>query len=262
MIADGVEHADQIYDLLREKIGQYAFVAHGQSVNAEGEIERFRKSTGQAVLVAVQKVTEGFNVPDICVLTYLRTWRASLFINQMVGRAMRVTERERDAGFTLPATILVPHDTEIEAAFADVLVGAMQILEVPPEPCPRCGREMCACLPRPIQKICPSCDMPWRNCVCPCGNCGLSRHGGCKCPRIIRCGGDEQVDVEVTDDGQIVHITVDGHPVDLHIVQLLAEMARESGLPEVFIEQQAKTFQRLMQANPMAFMDYLRGAAS
>jgi superfamily II DNA or RNA helicase len=66
--------------------------------SAEAEIQRFRMSTEQAIMVAVQKITKGFDVPDICVLTYLRSWRAPLFINQMVGRAMRVTQRERDLG--------------------------------------------------------------------------------------------------------------------------------------------------------------------
>ena len=99
IIADGVEHADQVYAALQAIWGtRNVFLAHGQSAGAEAAIQQFRLSPNQAALVAVQKVTEGFDVPDICVLTYLRTWKAPLFINQMVGRAMRISAREREVG--------------------------------------------------------------------------------------------------------------------------------------------------------------------
>ncbi len=79
IVADSIEHANQLYDEVVEQAGQrHAFLVHGDVPGAEAEIERFRKSTGQAIMVAVQMVTEGFDVPDICVLTYLRSWRASL----------------------------------------------------------------------------------------------------------------------------------------------------------------------------------------
>jgi hypothetical protein len=97
VIADGIEHAEKIYaEMLRQYEPRMSFMAHGDANNADAEIERFRTSPEQGVLVAIQKVTEGFDVPDICVLTYLRTWKAPLFINQMAGRAARVTERERE----------------------------------------------------------------------------------------------------------------------------------------------------------------------
>ena len=87
IIADSVNHAEQAHAALAAEVGsRNAFIAHGQMTSAEAEIQRFRISTDQAIMVAVQKVTEGFDVPDVCVLTYLRSWRAPLFINQMVGR--------------------------------------------------------------------------------------------------------------------------------------------------------------------------------
>lgn len=259
IIADGVEHANQIYELLSQQIGtRYAFLAHGQVANAEAEIQRFRMSTGQAIMVAVQKVTEGFDVPDICVLTYLRTWKAPLFINQMVGRAMRITDREREVGVYLPATVLVPNDDEIKAAFADVLVGAMQVLSAPPDPCIYCDREICACLPRPRDKICEQCNMPWRNCICECTLCGLDRHHGCTCPRPWGRRNGAPVNLTVTEDGQIVHVNVDGNDVDLHLIEAIRATSLASGLPEVFIEQQADAMQQAMRRDPLAFLSYLR----
>ena len=212
-------------------------------------------------MVAVQKITEGFDVPDICVLTYLRTWKAPLFVNQMVGRAMRPTDRERELGTYLPATILVPNESEIKAAFADVLVGAMRVLDAPQEPCRWCGNEICACPPRPRSKICDRCGMPWRNCVCACGRCGKSRHHGCTCPRPPRA--DEPIDVEVVGDGQVVNVSVDGREVSLHIIDAVrASLAGSMGMPAVFIEQAADGLQQAMKNDPMVFLSYLRGEGS
>jgi superfamily II DNA or RNA helicase len=264
VIADGIGHAEQVYEQLAQITGsRHAFMAHGQMSSAEGEIQRFRKSTGQAVMVAVQKITEGFNVPDICVLTYLRTWKAPLFVNQMVGRAMRPTEREQELGTYLPAAILVPNESEIKAAFADVLVGAMRVLDAPPEPCSYCGEEVCACPPRPRNKICRKCGMPWRNCVCVCGRCGKSRHHGCTCPRPIWDVGRERVGVDVVGDGQVVNVSVDGREVSLHIIDAVrASLAGSMGMPAVFIEQAADGLQQAMKNDPMVFLSYLRGEGS
>ena len=260
VIADNIEHADQIYALLSQEIGtRYAFLAHGQSANAEAEIQRFRMSTGQAIMVAVQKVTEGFDVPDICVLTYLRTWKAPLFINQMVGRAMRITDRERELDTYLPAAVLVPNDEEIKAAFADVLVGAMQVLTAEPEPCIYCEREVCACLPRPRDKICQQCNMPWRNCVCICTFCGNHRHHGCTCDRPWGRRNGVPINLEVIEDGRVVHVMFDGQEVDLRIIDMFRETFRGSGvIPEVAIEGAAAMMQQRLRADPFLFMSYIR----
>jgi superfamily II DNA or RNA helicase len=264
VIADGIDHAEQVHQELAQITGpRHAFIAHGQMSSAEAQIEGFRESKGQAVMVAVQKITEGFDVPDICVLTYLRTWKAPLFVNQMVGRAMRPTDRERELDTYLPATILVPNESEIKAAFADVLVGAMRVLDAPPEPCSYCGNEVCACPPRPRNKICRKCGMPWRNCVCPCSQCGRSRHHGCTCPRPPWEPGFGLVDVDVVGDGQVVNVSVDGREVSLHIIDAVrASLAGSMGMPAVFIEQAADGLQQAMKNDPMVFLSYLRGEES
>jgi superfamily II DNA or RNA helicase len=260
VIADGVEHAIQVHEhLVNITAPHMAFIAHGNMSSAESEIQRFRMSTKQAVMVAVQKVTEGFDVPDICVLTYLRTWTAPLFINQMVGRAMRVTDRERETEQVLPATILVPNEDQVKAAFADILVGAMQVLTAEPIPCDYCGREVCVCLPRPRDpknKICSRCVMPWRDCICVCPICDVSRHHGCRCPR--HPSGDP-LTVEVMGDGTVRHISVDGHVVDLHLVAALRAGLRCSGLPEIYVEQAASAIQQNMKDDPMSFLAALKG---
>jgi superfamily II DNA or RNA helicase len=257
VIADGIEHANQVYQYLAQEIGaEYAFLAHGQITAAESEIQRFRLSREQAVMVAVQKITEGFNVPDICVLTYLRTWKAPLFINQMVGRAMRVTAAERDQRRLLPATILVPNEEQLKAAFADILVGAMQVLTAPPVICEYCGRDLCTCPPRPkdpTNRVCPTCDSPWRECVCNCAHCGQSRRHGCQCARVT-----DPLNVDVVGDGSVVHVSVDGLEVNLYLIAAVRESMRLNGLPEVYIEQAAASIQQAMKSDPTAFLTWLR----
>ena len=261
IIADSIEHAEQVHAELVDQVGtRNAFIAHGQMASADNEIRRFRLSSGQAIMVAVQKVTEGFDVPHICVLTYLRTWRAPLFINQMVGRAMRITQRERDLDTYLPATILVPNEAEVKAAFADVLVGAMQVLDAPPEPCRSCGREICVCPPRPINKQCNRCAMPWRYCVCPCHQCGRPKVGGCTCPRDPRGPHTPAAMVDVTSDPELAHVNVDGEDVALHIIAAVKDGLRATGMPDVYLEQAASAVQKSMEQDPMAFITHFKRA--
>ena len=272
IIADSVQHADQIYAELVTAIGtRHAFVVHGNVPNPEDEIKAFRKAAGQAVLVSVRMVTEGFDVPDVCVLTYLTAWSAPLFINQMAGRAMRITERERALDNILPATVIIPNESKIKTAFADVLVGAMRILEAPPEPCPRCGADLCVCppLPRPRPaKQCPTCHMPWSMCTCTCDACGRSPYTGCRCrpkwtDRCERCGQRDcicarQTGIEVVSDPELAHVNVDGADVSLHLIESTSESLRSAGIPDVFVEQSAAAFQRQMDKDPMAVLAYLK----
>jgi superfamily II DNA or RNA helicase len=272
IIADSIEHADIVYaELVRQFGTRLSFVAHGDTPNADKEIERFRLSREQGLLVAVQKVTEGFDVPDICVVTYLRTWKAPLFINQMAGRAMRVTQLERDLNQIIPATIIIPNDTELKAAFADILVGAMRVLEVPPEPCPTCGREICACPPVPRRRQCPVCGQAWKFCTCACPDCGLTRMQGCQhfrkpSPICAGCGRPERYcqcvggfTVSVTTDPALANINVNGTDVGIHLFEQLREQFQADGLPPVYHEQFAKAVQTKMLEDPLAFQEWLRG---
>jgi hypothetical protein len=174
---------------------------------------------------------------------------------------MRITQRERDLATFLPATVLVPNEAEVKAAFADVLVGAMGVLQAPPEPCLYCGRDICACPPRRrpgLDKICRRCAMPWRLCICTCSQCGLSRYGGCSCPRPDP-DDLERATVEVVSDPELAHVNVDGKDVNLHLVEATREQLRDRGIPEVFIEQGVGALQTAMENDPMAFLSYLRG---
>jgi superfamily II DNA or RNA helicase len=271
IVADDVRHAEQVHAELSRQLGpRLAFIATSDTPNADAEIERFRMSREQGLLVAVQKVTEGFNVPDICVLTYLRTWKASLFINQMAGRAMRVTMRERELGQIIPATILIPNDPAIRSTFAEILVGTLRVLEAPPEPCPTCGREICACPPRPRHRQCRVCGQAWKFCTCPCQQCGLTKATGCVCwrrpsPICAGCGRPERFCqcfgpalVDVTSDVELANININGNDVSQHVLDSVREHLVAVGLPSIFHEQAAKAIQDSMQGDPLAYAEYLR----
>jgi superfamily II DNA or RNA helicase len=278
LVVDNKEHADQVFARAADILGvRHVYLAHADVSNADEEIERFRTSEDQGILVAVRKITEGFDCPDVCVLTYLGLWRAPLFISQMAARAMRVTQRERALAAPIPATVIIPNIKELKAAFADILVGSLRVLEVPPEPCARCGRELylCTCQPLPRlrpDKICSQCQQPWRYCVCPCNNCGLTPATGCNCrPRWASiCGRCNQSpcicisqpgvlpDVVLLSGPELSHVNVDGDDVDLGLVGAVRDQAREDGLDEVHAEQFALSLQKKMEQDPMTFFAFLR----
>ncbi len=278
LVVDNKDHADAVYTRAAEILGvRHVFLAHADIPNADDEIERFRTSEDQGILVAVRKITEGFDCPDVCVLTYLGLWRAPLFISQMAARAMRVTQRERELVAPIPATVIIPNIRELKAAFADILVGSLRVLEVPPEPCARCGRELylCTCQPLPRlrpDKICSQCKFPWRYCVCPCKNCGLTPATGCSCrPRWAnmcgRCGRKPCVcisqpgvlpDIELLSGPELSHINLDGHDVDLGLAAAIRDQAKADGLDEVHAEQFALSLQKKMEQDPMTFFAFLR----
>jgi superfamily II DNA or RNA helicase len=271
VIADGVEHAEKIYaEMLRQYGPRMSFMAHGDMSNADAEIERFRISREQGILVAIQKVTEGFDVPDICVLTYLRAWKAPLFINQMAGRALRITERERELQQIIPATIIIPNDTALKEAFADILVGSLRVLETAPEPCVSCGREICACPPRPRHRQCPVCGQAWAHCTCACQQCGLTRTQGCThfrrpSPICAGCGRPERYcqclggfTVDVTSDPELVGVNLNGDEVELHVLTSLQQQLGAAGVPIIYHEQAAKAIQDRVLADPATFLELLR----
>jgi superfamily II DNA or RNA helicase len=278
LVVDNKDHADLAYTRAAEILGvRHVFLAHADVPRADDEIERFRTSEDQGILVAVRKITEGFDCPDVCVLTYLGLWRAPLFISQMAARAMRVTQRERELGAPIPATVIIPNIKELKAAFADILVGSLRVLEVPPEPCARCGGELylCTCQPLPRlrpDKICSQCKLPWRYCVCPCNNCRLTPATGCACrPKWAsmcgRCNRKPCVcisepgvlpDIELLTGPELSHINVDGHDVDLGLAAAVRDQAKADGLDEVHAEQFASSLQKKMEQDPMTFFAFLR----
>ena len=67
------------------------------------------------------------------------------------------------------------------------------------------------------------------------------------------------VNVEVVGEGEVVHVSVDGAEIDLHIVHALHGALDQMGIPEVHLEQAAAALRQQMRSDPMTFLTALRG---
>lgn len=228
------EHARQIHGVLTDLAGRDrpVFLALGeQGPEGDSNIDSFRSSRRRAVLVSVRKVTEGFDCPDVSVLAHLTTWSARLFINQMVARAMRVTDAERRRGYALVASVMIPDDEEIRRAYLEVLVEYMHVLELPqPKRCDVCAlpKVQCVC----ARPRCPVCRQ--KTCVCPCADCGQRP---CAC---------DLTSVTVIDEAAVTAIAHDGTEVALDLVAEWEALLRADGMPPLLAPTVAATITKRM----------------
>lgn len=85
-----------------------ASLAISDDPDAQLTLEHFRKQPHPGVLCTVDMAGEGYDCPDIAVVGYASNKLTALYVRQVVARAMRVTDRERELGFIIPAAIVVP----------------------------------------------------------------------------------------------------------------------------------------------------------
>lgn len=76
--------------------------------DAQIALERFRIQKTPGVLCTVDMAGEGYDCPDIAVIGYASNKLTPLYVRQVIARAMRVTDREREMGDIIPAAIVVP----------------------------------------------------------------------------------------------------------------------------------------------------------
>lgn len=250
IVADDSRHANQIYEVLESRIGRHAMVAHSKTDDPRGDLRRFRSSSNSAVLVSVRMVTEGFDCPEITSIVHATNWSAPLFINQLVARAMRVTDAERRLGLVLPATIMVPADPELVRVYSDVLVSSVRVLDARAV-CPTCNSLPCGCTPGRGDRQCGRCAFPWRLCVCLCAQCGMRRRGcGCPRPRVAT------VDVQVTSEVELHGVSHDGQGISMTLVRGI-DWA-QAGVPEPFIPAAVAAVQAHLSTAPYEFAEVLR----
>jgi superfamily II DNA or RNA helicase len=84
---------------------------------AQRTLESFRAQKRVGVLCTVDMAGEGYDCPDIAVLGYASNKLTSLYVRQVTARAMRVTDRERELGATLPAIVVLPDSNALVAEF-------------------------------------------------------------------------------------------------------------------------------------------------
>lgn len=85
-----------------------AEVAVSDDNDAVAVLDRFKKAPRSGVLCTVDMAGEGYDCPEIVVVGYASNKMTTLYVRQVVARAMRVTSNERDSHRILPAAIVVP----------------------------------------------------------------------------------------------------------------------------------------------------------
>lgn len=104
-----VAFRDEVNRQMRERgLQPLAELAISDEAEAQQTLERFRAQQRPGVLCTVDMAGEGYDCPDIAVLGYASNKLTPLYVRQVTARAMRVTERERELGQTLPAIVVLP----------------------------------------------------------------------------------------------------------------------------------------------------------
>jgi superfamily II DNA or RNA helicase len=99
----------EVNQQMRERgLRPLADIATSDDDHAADVLESFKKKKQVGVLCTVDMAGEGYDCPDVVVVGYATNKLTTLYVRQVVARAMRVTDRERELGRILPAAIVVP----------------------------------------------------------------------------------------------------------------------------------------------------------
>jgi superfamily II DNA or RNA helicase len=100
---------DEVNRQMRERGRQpLAVLAVSREDDAQAALEHFRNQKRPGVLCTVDMAGEGYDCPEIAVVGYASNKLTSLYVRQVTARAMRVTDRERELGYVLPAMVVLP----------------------------------------------------------------------------------------------------------------------------------------------------------
>ena len=113
LLADTQQHARDVAKVLRTITGERPVVVTSDDPGAHKKIETFAAATEPRWLVAVSMVSEGVDVPRLCVAAYATVKRTDLFFRQAVGRVVR--RRPGDPP-DLVAQVFMPADETLTAA--------------------------------------------------------------------------------------------------------------------------------------------------
>lgn len=114
VIATNQTHARAYARLLRDLTGEAPTVVLSDDSGASAKIEQFAASSGRW-LVAVRMVSEGVDVPRLCVGVYATSTSTPLFFAQAVGRFVRARRRGETASVFLPSVpIILQHAASME----------------------------------------------------------------------------------------------------------------------------------------------------
>ncbi|MEU6037089.1 DEAD/DEAH box helicase [Actinomadura sp. NPDC047616] len=121
VIATDHESARAYAAMLRAVTGQGATVVLSDDPTASKKIKQFA-GTDERWMVAVRMVSEGVDIPRLCVGVYATSTSTPLFFAQAIGRFVRARKRGETASVFLPSVpTLMGHAAEMEAERDHVL---------------------------------------------------------------------------------------------------------------------------------------------
>lgn len=100
---------DEVNQQMRDRgLQPLAALAISDEPEAKDTLLYFGDQERVGVLCTVDMASEGYDCPDIAVIGYASNKLTSLYVRQVTARAMRVTKRERELGFVIPAAVVLP----------------------------------------------------------------------------------------------------------------------------------------------------------
>jgi hypothetical protein len=148
--AEETRYVHQIADVIKSITREPVTTVVSSDASSSGKLERFRRGE-EPYLVAINKVSEGVDIPRIRGVALCRYMESEMQFRQIVGRALRYTDCEDGTA----AMVWMPKFSQMYAfalnMYKESLEGIRDLL------CPACG------------------EYP---CVCPCNACGKNP---CEC---------------------------------------------------------------------------------
>lgn len=114
------ETADRI--MRQRNMRPIAELAVSDEPDAHKTLERFRTSARPGVLCTVDMAGEGYDCPDIAVVGFATNKLTSLYVRQVVARAQRVTQYEREKiRRPIPAAVVIPDVPALVEVMSSIL---------------------------------------------------------------------------------------------------------------------------------------------
>lgn len=93
VVASSVEHAYQLLTILENDFAQSAMIVTYHDKEALSKIAHYRQSSTEWI-VSVGMISEGTDIPRLQVCCHLSTVKTELYFRQVLGRILRVNQRE------------------------------------------------------------------------------------------------------------------------------------------------------------------------
>lgn len=121
--ADARMFQDTADRLMRQRgLRPIAELAISSEIDAQQVLERFRRHDRPGVLCTVDMAGEGYDCPEITVVGFASNKLTPLYVRQVVARAQRVTDYEREKiGHPIPAAVIIPDVPELVEVMSSIL---------------------------------------------------------------------------------------------------------------------------------------------